>query len=142
MNIKETWISWRPVKPCNEVYNVKFISRDATGLTIMFEKERDPAQTMEMKFSTFAGYRETNESYSFLALEGALLARENVHGETWQFFKVINSEYIASLSKMSGGIAEVIGLLHFAIFDVDSLIDVLAYSEPECVIRGPGHMLV
>ena len=66
--------------------------------------------------------------------EGYVLPEENEKPVAWAFFKVTNSEYLKWASYQSDGVSESIGLVHYAIWTEDYIIDVLSWCEPEVKI--------
>lgn len=124
----EEWIRWEPIQNLAGKYYLDDLIHSADGLIL---KLSDDNQKIEIFFDgCVEAYRYTNESYYtavFLKLSAEYGA--NFYAK-WDFFKVIDSEYLAWVVDPSHTLSNQVSLTHFCIMGRDEVVDVIANHEP------------
>ncbi|OGI12004.1 MAG: hypothetical protein A2Y40_10985 [Candidatus Margulisbacteria bacterium GWF2_35_9] len=130
--MKEEWKTWEPVSDLSEKYYIESVSNDLKkGLKIVVCDEKNEKKKVIITFEyAISSYKWTNETFR---LDTAAFLDEK-YGKKfytkWTFFKVTNSSYLQLLSKESSGIADYYSLIHFAIIESNSILDIIASYEP------------
>ncbi len=128
----EQWIKWEPIKGLSTRYYTDSISKFPKGLKIILSEENDRSKKVNIIFeNSICAYRSTNESFTLQILDTLGEKYGKNFYAHWTFFKIINSSYIQWILQESHHVTNTMPLTHFAIFTLDSLIDIVATYEPK-----------
>lgn len=130
--MNEQWIKWEPIKGLSANYYVDSISDNMKGFKIVLSEAKNEENKVHIIFKdSIYAYRSTEEGfrlemlYSLKAKYGAKFYSE------WSFFKINDSIYLKWLSEQSYGITDRLNPIHFCIFTMNFILDIVATYEPK-----------
>ena len=129
--MKENWTRWEPILGLSESHYIDSVSNDENGFMIILLDANNKSKKLFIKFENSVDcYRSTNESYTGSLVRDLRIKYGKDFYVNWTFFKVTDSEYLQWLSEKSGGLSDTRKLIHFAIFSLDELLEVVCPYEP------------
>jgi len=133
----EQWTRWEFAPDIAGKYDVESLIANLDGLFIKLHSS-DNKRKIELTFTPCAdAYRQTSESFMF-DLPNEL---ETKYGgdffAQWSFFKIKDSAYLAWLAKQSRDYSTEFEFVHFCVLGQDSVIDIIARTEPHIKIIEP-----
>lgn len=131
MSSIESWIKWSQLDALRDKCYVYEITENSNFLKVSLQGRNDKAPTHHIIFENSAVLlRQTNESFWLnsdspcVDAEGKFLY-ENI------FFKIYNSKLIQWLLSEQGDNLSTVQLIHFAIVEANSYIEIVATAEPK-----------
>ncbi len=127
------WTRWDPLDELNCEYCITSIKDDINGLEIIFTHIEEKKSDAKIIFhsGSVESYRVCDEH---CRLELLRKLKEKYGGEfyaKWNYFKVVDSEYLKWLSKESDTITDYLEVQHYVLMDQDIVLDVVATVEPK-----------
>lgn len=128
MNLQEQWIAWYPIgKESDHYEKISFLDCNKEGIILTCINLRDNKKMMKMFFNgTFVSYRNTNETYMYEA-QSACASKASFA------YKVLNSQYIKWVSKVSGTLSDHLypDLQHFVFVSSDDYLEIVTNKDPD-----------
>jgi hypothetical protein len=130
--MQEQWIRWEPAKGLSSKYCIESILDNLEAFKIVLHDEHDSRKKIYIIFEGFVGsYKWTDETFRL----GTVSFLNKQYGtkfySEWTFFKVINSKYLRLISEESCSISDSRNLIHLVIIESNSILDIIAASEPK-----------
>ncbi|MCL4431217.1 MAG: hypothetical protein M1300_02735 [Epsilonproteobacteria bacterium] len=122
--MQEHWIRYTTDKIFEKMFYFDSLTYHDESLTITLYEPENRSQNVHVAFTdSVKGVRSTNESYAYLTLDTLIESYGKDFYTEHTFFRVFESDYLFSFENHQS-------LLHFAVFSVDWLIDVITTKEP------------
>lgn len=130
--MQEQWVHWEPASGLSPKYCIESILDNLEAFKIVLCDEHDSRKKIYMIFKGFVGsYKWTDETFKL----GTISFLNKQYGmkfySGWTFFKVINSKYMQLISEESCSISDSRNLMHFVIIESNSILDIIASSDPK-----------
>lgn len=133
----EQWSRWEPVKGLSSRYWLESILDTMEGFELLLSDASNRNKKVRIIFeNSVDSYKSTNETFKVQLFSDLSAQYDTDFYGNWTFFKIVNSSYIKSLLEESGRIADAQALMHFSIFEADSVIDIIAGYEPKVQLIG------
>lgn len=124
----EKWSKWLPIAEIEGRYDIHKILYNHDNFRLILKKQH---HLLEITFpQTIAAIRIANESVIFKLYDCLFTKYGKDFYTDWSFFKVENSDCLKWLSSGTYGASELYDLTHYAISDLDQVIDVVTHQAP------------
>ena len=133
--MSQQWIQWKPVKGLSNKYYIDYVYECSQKLRVVLyeedQKEKNYTKKLVIEFDAVFSYKLTDETFRL----GTISLLDELYGtdfySKWTFFQVTDSPYLKLLSEESYGISDAYEVKHFVLIDSNSILDVIASSEPK-----------